>query len=74
MTDVLKEYYDMKKKQSKILGKYINMVYITKEKLIPEKEFTGTIFKNLKIFLTYIDNNFIDFDGYMYWTFDFSIK
>ena len=50
------------------------MVYTTKEKLIPEKEFTGTIFKNLKIFLTYIDNNFIDFDGYMYWTFDFSIK
>ena len=42
------------------------MVYITKEKLIPEKEFTETIFKNLKIFLTYIDNNFIDFDGYMY--------
>ena len=62
------------KKQSKILGKYINMVYITKEKLIPEKEFTETIFKNLKIFLTYIDNNFIDFDGYMYWTFDFLIK
>ena len=49
------------------------MFDVIKEILILEKEFTETSYERLKKALVYIKNNFIDSDGNMYLTVDFSI-
>ena len=58
----------------KILRKEINLVYIAKEILISEKQFTNTIYEKLKKALSYIENNLIDSDGNIYLTVTFLLK
>ena len=50
------------------------MVYIIKEMLISENDFTDNNYERLKKALSYIENSFIDSDGSSYLTVDFLIK